>query len=153
MAVATTRRHYVVRTSWMIGDGRNFVRTMARLADEGATPTVVGDQLGRLSFADEVARATRHLVDRGAAYGTYHVTNGGPPTSWADIAREVFRLRGRSPDDVTPVTSEEYAAGQEGAPRPASSMLSLRKLGATGFEPVDAMEALRAYVVAEPSRP
>ena len=154
VAVATTRRHYVVRTSWVIGDGRNFVRTMSRLADEGATPTVVGDQLGRLSFADEVARAARHLVDRGAAYGTYHVTNGGPPTSWADIAREVFHLRGRRPEDVTPVTSEEYAAGQEGAPRPASSMLSLRKLGATGFEPVDAMDALRAYVAAEPpSRP
>jgi dTDP-4-dehydrorhamnose 3,5-epimerase len=132
----------------VVGDGANFVRTMARLADEGASPSVVDDQVGRLGFADEVARATRHLLDRGAAYGTYHVSNGGPPMSWAEIAREVFRLRGRSPDDVRPVSTEEYAAERATAPRPASSVLSLRKLEATGFEPVDAREALRTYVAA-----
>jgi dTDP-4-dehydrorhamnose 3,5-epimerase len=154
VAVATAPRHYVVRTSWMVGDGANFVRTMARLADEGASPTVVADQVGRLTFADEVARATRHLVESHAAYGTYHVSNGGPPMSWADVAAEVFRLRGRGPEDVTPVTTEEYAAGRDVAPRPASSVLSLAKLAATGFSPADAREALRAYVTALPaSRP
>jgi dTDP-4-dehydrorhamnose 3,5-epimerase/reductase len=137
-----------------VGDGANFVRTMARLADEGASPTVVHDQVGRLTFADEVARATHHLVESRAAYGTYHVSNGGPPMSWADVAVEVFRLRGRRPEDVTPVTGEEYAVGRDLAPRPASSVLSLRKLSATGFEPADAREALRAYVSALPaSRP
>jgi dTDP-4-dehydrorhamnose reductase len=154
LAVATVPRHYVVRTSWVIGDGQNFVRTMAQLADEGANASVVADQMGRLAFADEIARATRHLVESRAAYGTYHVSNGGPPTSWADLAGEVFSLRGRSPADVTPVTSEDDAADRPGAPRPASSMLSLRKLMATGFEPLDAVEALRAYVTAlPPSRP
>jgi dTDP-4-dehydrorhamnose 3,5-epimerase len=148
VAVAATPRHYLVRTSWLIGDGPNFVRTMSRLADEGASPSVVDDQRGRLSFADEVARATRHLVASGAAYGTYHVSNAGPPMTWADVAGEVFRLRGRSPRDVTPVTSEQYAAGRDLAPRPASSMLSLRKLAATGYEPADATEALGAYVAA-----
>jgi dTDP-4-dehydrorhamnose 3,5-epimerase len=154
VAVATTARHYLLRTSWVVGDGANFVATMARLADEGATPSVVDDQVGRLGFADEIARATRHLLDSGAPYGTYHVSNGGPPMSWADVAREVFGLRGRSPADVVPVTSEEYAAGRAVAPRPASSVLSLRKLVATGFEPRDAREALRAYVTTLPvSRP
>ncbi len=148
VAVSTTPRHYVVRTSWVIGDGSNFVRTMARLADEGASPSVVADQVGRLGFAGEIARATAHLVDQEAPYGTYHVSNGGPPMAWADIAREVFGLRGRSADDVHPVTAEEYAAGRATAPRPASSVLSLRKLEATGFEPADASEALRAYVAA-----
>jgi dTDP-4-dehydrorhamnose 3,5-epimerase len=152
-AAMTAARHYVVRTSWVVGEGQNFVRTMARLADEGASPTVVADQTGRLTFADEIARATRHLVETRAAYGVYHVSNGGPAMSWADIAREVFRLRGRDPDDVVPVSSQEYAAGREVAPRPASSLLSLDKLTATGFQPVDAGEALRAYVSALPSRP
>jgi dTDP-4-dehydrorhamnose 3,5-epimerase len=152
LAVATAPRHYVVRTSWVVGDGNNFVRTMSRLADDGATPSVVADQLGRLAFAGEIARATRHLVESAAAYGTYHVSNGGRPMSWADVARQVFRLRGREPDDVTPVTSEEYAAGRAGAPRPASSVLSLRKLRATGFEPADALAALDAYVTLVPSR-
>ncbi|HEY3528903.1 MAG TPA: bifunctional dTDP-4-dehydrorhamnose 3,5-epimerase family protein/NAD(P)-dependent oxidoreductase [Nocardioides sp.] len=153
-AVATTPRHYLVRTSWVIGDGPNFVRTMAGLADEGATPSVVADQVGRLGFAGEIARATRHLVERRAAYGTYQVSNGGPPRSWADIAREVFELRGRSPDDVRPVTTEEYAEGRATAPRPANSVLSLRKLEATGFVPVDAGQALRSYLATLPaSRP
>jgi dTDP-4-dehydrorhamnose 3,5-epimerase len=154
VAVATTPRHYVVRTSWVIGDGANFVVTMARLAGEGATPTVVDDQVGRLGFADEIARATRHLLDRRAPYGTYHVSNGGPPTSWADVARQVFALRGRRAEDVRPVTTKEYAAGRATAARPASSVLSLRKLEATGFEPVDARDALRDYLARLPaSRP
>src|SRR4051794_20723748 len=57
MAVAVAPRHYLIRTSWMTGAGANFVRTLARLADEGASPSVVDDQIGRLGFADEVARA------------------------------------------------------------------------------------------------
>lgn len=153
LAVVTAPRHYLVRTSWVVGDGANFVRTMARLADEGATPSVVTDQVGRLSFAQEIARATYHLVAGRAAYGTYHVSNGGPPMSWADVAREVFTLRGRRPDEILPVTTEKYAAERPGAPRPASSLLSLDKLLATGFEPIDAREALRAYVATLPSRP
>jgi dTDP-4-dehydrorhamnose 3,5-epimerase/reductase len=150
-AVVTTPRHYVVRTCWVVGEGPNFVRTMTRLADEGATASVVDDQVGRLGFADEIARATRHLLDSRAAYGVYHVSNGGPPTSWAEVARMVFELRGRSADDVRPLTSKEYAEGRATAPRPASSVLSLRKLEATGFDPVDARVALRAYVAALPS--
>jgi dTDP-4-dehydrorhamnose 3,5-epimerase len=153
VAVATAPRHYVVRTSWVVGDGANFVRTMVRLADEGAKPEVVDDQVGRLSFADEVARATRHLLDRDAPYGTYHVSNAGPPTSWADIARAVFELRGRNPEDVRPVSTEEYAAGRAAAPRPASSVLSLAKLEAIGFEPEDQLTALRTYCERVDARP
>jgi dTDP-4-dehydrorhamnose 3,5-epimerase/reductase len=149
-AVAVAGRHYVVRTSWLVGSGANFVRTMAALADQGASPAVVADQVGRLSFADEVARATRHLVESGAPYGTYHVTNAGPAMSWADVAREVFALRGRDPGDVRAVTTQEYTAGRASAPRPPSSVLSLRRLEATGFEPGDALTALRAYVAGLP---
>jgi dTDP-4-dehydrorhamnose 3,5-epimerase len=153
VAVATTPRHYVVRTSWVIGDGPNFVRTMARLADEGAMPSVVDDQVGRLTFTDEIARATRHLLEADAAYGTYHVSNAGPAMSWAEVAREVFAQRGRDQGDVRAVSSEEYAAGRTLAPRPAHSVLSLAKLEATGFEPADARAALRDYLVTLPSRP
>lgn len=145
LAVATGPRHYLLRTSWVIGDGANFVRTMARLADEGASPAVVTDQVGRLTFTDEIARATRHLLAQRAPYGTYHVSNGGPPMSWADVAREVFGLRGRDPADVRVTTTEEYAAGREVAPRPRHSVLDTRRLEATGFEPADAREALRVY--------
>ena len=53
------------------------------------------DQVGRLTFAAELARATRHLLDADAPYGTYNVTNGGDPTSWADVARRCSDLVGR----------------------------------------------------------
>lgn len=154
-AVATAPRHYVVRTSWVVGDGPNFVGRMARLADEGAAATVVDDQVGRLGFADEIARAARHLLDRRPPYGVYHVSNAGPPMSWADVAALVFELRGRSPHDVRRVSTAEYAAGRAAtAPRPAYSVLSLAKLQATGFEPLDAGGALKAYLATLPaSRP
>ena len=150
LAVGVAPRHYLIRTSWVVGDGANFVRTMARLADEGVSPSVVADQVGRLSFADEVARATRHLLARHAPYGTYHVSNGGPPMSWAEVAREVFRSRGRDPRDVREIRTEEYAAGRPVALRPASSLLSTRRIEATGFEPSDARTALRSYAAGLP---
>jgi dTDP-4-dehydrorhamnose 3,5-epimerase len=145
LAAATARRHYVLRTSWLIGDGGNFVRTMRDLAGRGVAPAVVDDQFGRITFTGELARATRHLLETGAAYGTYNVTNGGDPTSWWDVARAVFALSGRSADDVTPISTEAYAAGRTLAPRPRSSTLSLAKLEATGFTPEDAGPALERY--------
>ena len=104
------------------------------------------------TFATELARATRHLIDSGAEYGTYNVSNGGPATSWADVAKAVFRLSGRDEADVTPISTEEYAAGKAMSPRPLRSMLDLGKLEATGFVPVDAREALEDYLRGERRR-
>jgi dTDP-4-dehydrorhamnose 3,5-epimerase len=147
IAVSTAPRHYVLRTSWVIGEGHNFVRTMHELAVNGVDPSVVGDQVGRLTFTDELARATRHLLDTGAAYGTYNVTNGGTPRSWADYARRVFELTGHDPSRVSTVTTEEYAAGKALSPRPLNGTLCLDKLAATGFVSTDADTALAAYTV------
>jgi dTDP-4-dehydrorhamnose 3,5-epimerase len=154
IAVATTPRHYVLRTSWVIGDGNNFVKTMARLADNGVSPSVVDDQFGRLTFTSELSRAARHLLDSGAPYGTYNVTGSGKVQTWCEIAQEVFALRGRSRDDVTPQSTAEYAAGQPAdkliSPRPTNSALDLAKIEATGFVVRDAYEALEAYVASLP---
>ncbi|KAJ1683807.1 hypothetical protein LUZ63_020952 [Rhynchospora breviuscula] len=149
LAVAGAPRHYLLRTSWVVGHGANFVRTMLRLARDGVSPSVVDDQVGRLSFADELARATAHLLQAGAAYGTYQVSNAGEARSWCDYARMVFAAAGRPAGDVSAVSTEEYAAGRSLSPRPAHSVLSLEKIRATGFEPVDADEALAAYLAAE----
>jgi len=146
VAVASAPRHYVLRTSWVIGEGKNFVRTMQQLAAKGVSPSVVDDQVGRLTFTAELARATRHLVDSGAAYGTYNVSNGGDPTTWAEVAKVVFALSGRSAADVSGVTTEEYFAGKDLAPRPLHSVMDLTKIEATGFVPEDAMTALERYV-------
>ena len=148
LAVGTTLRHYLLRTSWVIGDGHNFVRTMRSLAQKGVSPGVVDDQVGRLTFASELSRATRHLLDVHAAYGTYNLSNGGPATSWADLAKLVYELSGRDPGDVTPTSTEDYSVGKEMAPRPRRSMMSLAKIEATGFEPEDARAALERYCAA-----
>ncbi len=144
--VATLPRHLLLRTSWVVGEGRNFVATMASLADRGVSPSVVDDQHGRLTFTDELVRALVHLLATGAPSGTYNVTNGGPSQTWADIARAVFVLRGREASDVTGVSTEVYGAGKDLAARPRHSTLDLTRLEATGFVPEDAAEAVRRYL-------
>ena len=147
LAVSLAPRHYLLRTSWVIGEGNNFVRTMASLAERGISPSVVDDQVGRLTFTAELSRAARHLLESGAAYGVYNLSNGGPAMSWCEIAKQVFELSGRSADDVSPTSTQEYYAGKEGlSPRPLNSALDLAKIRATGFEPEDARTALRRYL-------
>ncbi|MBP2389193.1 sugar nucleotide-binding protein [Aeromicrobium fastidiosum] len=120
---STVPRHYIVRTSWVIGDGGNFVSTMQRLARDGVSPTVVDDQHGRLTTAAELAAGIVDLVRTGAPYGIHHVTGGGPVKTWADIAREVFEAEGRDAADVTGVSTKVYGEGKQLAPRPRHSAL------------------------------
>lgn len=135
--VSTVPRHYTVRTSWVVGDGKNFVETMRQLADRGVSPSVVNDQIGSLTYTDDLAQAILTLLASGAAYGTYNVTSDTGPESWADIARRVFVEQGRDGDDVTGVSTDDYYAGKVGiAPRPRHSSLPLGKIGAaTGWRP------------------
>ncbi len=142
-AVATVPRHYLVRTSWVVGDGANFVRTMASLAERGIDPGVVDDQVGRLTFASDLAAAIVHLLEVGAPFGVYNVSNGGTPTTWADIARSVYELTGHDPARVSGVSTADYFAGKQAAPRPLNSVFDLSKLESTGFVPRDADEVLR----------
>lgn len=146
--VATVPRHYLLRTSWVIGDGHNFVRTMLSLAERGVDPSVVDDQFGRLTFTSELARAVRHLTTTGAPYGTYNVTGAGPAASWADIARRIFELAGHDPQRVTGVSTDAYfaSATRAVAPRPRNSVLDNQKLESTGFIPEASEDSLARYL-------
>ena len=144
--VSTVPAHYIVRTSWVIGEGTNFVRTMAGLAGRGISPSVVDDQIGRLTFTEDLAAGIIHLLSSDAPYGVYNLTNDGGPTSWADIARRVYELTGHSADAVTGVSTEEYFSGKQAAERPKNSMLPLDRIKAAGFAPADAMDRLDAYL-------
>ncbi len=146
--VATVPRHYIVRTSWVIGDGRNFVRTMLALAAKGVDPSVVNDQFGRLTFTSELARAILHLTETRAPYGTYNVSGSGSVSSWAEVAQRTFALAGHDPNRVSGVSTAEYfgEAAAPGAPRPACSVLDLAKIESTGYVPFDADELLVNYV-------
>ena len=143
--VSVVPRHYIVRTSWVIGDGNNFVRTMASLAERGIEPSVVDDQIGRLTFTEDIAAGIRHLLETGADYGTYNLSNDGEPQSWADIAADVYELPGNPRDAVTGVTTAEYFRGKTFSPRPESSVLDLTRITAAGFHPAPAHERLREF--------
>lgn len=150
IAVGLLDKHYLLRTTWVIGEGKNFVRTMLGLADRGISPTVVADQIGRLTFTSELVRAIDHLITTDAPYGTYNVTNSGDVASWADITRTIFTLAGYSNLTVTDTTTADYFAGKEGiAPRPLKSEMSLDKLHATGFSSRDWQDDLKDYIIKE----
>lgn len=152
LAVSTCPRHYILRSSWVVGDGRNFVQTMKSLSDRVAAGElgavrVVDDQVGRLTFACDMAAATFHLLETHAPYGIYDCTGSGRAASWSDVARRVFDLANGNADRVAPVPTAEYFAGASGpvALRPACSVLDLTKLGKTGFRMPDWERGLEEY--------
>ena len=149
IAISLAPQHYILRTTWVIGEGKNFVRTMLGLAEKGIEPKVVDDQIGRLTFTTELVRSIDHLLRNDAAYGTYNVTNSGDSKSWADITREIFRIADQNLQ-VTGITTEEYFSDKEGiAPRPLRSTMDLSKLQATGFESHDWLTDLETYIAKE----
>lgn len=162
IAVSLAPRFYILRTSWVIGEGANFVRTMIDLGKKGINPSVVNDQIGRLTFTSELVRAIDHLLNLSydyqtsdsntnaiVPYGTYNVTNSGEPTSWADITRKIFELA-KLNNTVTDTTTDEYYKNKDGiAPRPLQSTLNLAKIHATGFESRDWVDDLEQYIQKE----
>lgn len=149
IAVALTPKHYLLRATWVIGEGKNFVGIMLDLGQRGIAPTVVSDQIGRLTFTSELVAIIDHLVTSQAAYGTYNATNGGEPASWADITRLIFTTAGFDLA-VTDTSTAEYYAGKDGiAPRPLNSIMDLTKLKATGFASTDWHDELERYIQAQ----
>lgn len=147
IATSQVPKHYTVRTSWVIGDGSNFVRTMQSLANRDIKPSVVNDQIGRLSFTKDIAGGIKHLLSTKSPYGTYNLSNSGTPASWAEIAQKVYELSGKKSTDVTGVPTVEYFAGKENiAPRPLQSTLNIDKITEMGYTPEDWEIALRDYL-------
>lgn len=165
LAVGGCPKHYIARSSWVIGDGRNFVKTMMGLSDRvaaGEIPqvTVVDDQVGRLSFTRDMAEGIFWLLgyregdaepSSPALYGTYNLTGSGEPKSWAQIAKRVFELANGNADKVVPVATADYYAGVAGpvSPRPEHSAMDLSKTVAIGFNPPDWEQELDEYVKSE----
>jgi dTDP-4-dehydrorhamnose 3,5-epimerase len=151
---AKAPKHYIVRVSWLIGKGNNFVRTMLGLGKKGVSPTVVADQVGRLTFTTELVRGIDHLLSVSAPYGTYNLSNEGQPGSWAEVARAVFKDAGFDRLTVTDTTTAKYFADKpEAAKRPLQSTLALDKIEATGFTPADWHEDLKKYLAKELAKP
>ncbi|MCA9329583.1 NAD(P)-dependent oxidoreductase [Candidatus Saccharibacteria bacterium] len=147
IAVALNNSHYILRTSWVIGQGKNFVNTMLSLAQKGVNPTVVADQIGRLTFTSELTRAIHHLLTTNAPFGTYNVSNSGNSASWADITRQIFQIAGVKNTVTNTTTAEYFANKQDIAPRPLQSTLNLDKIQNIGFKSTDWQDDLKTYIV------
>jgi dTDP-4-dehydrorhamnose 3,5-epimerase len=147
-AASYAYKPYIIRTSWLIGAGGNFVKTMLSLGERGINPSVVSDQIGRPTFTVDLVRAIDHLMSK-AEPGTYHVSNEGDSVSWADFALEIFKFAGY-PNKVNPVSTQEYYSDKSAsAIRPKNSIFNLTKLEQTGFINRDWREALQEYVKQE----
>jgi dTDP-4-dehydrorhamnose reductase len=142
---------YVLRTAWLYGaHGRNFVKTMLRLAGERETVSVVDDQRGQPTWSGALARQIQVLVDNPEApAGVYHATASGE-TTWFGLARAAFELAGLDPERVLPTTSAEFVTPAE---RPAYSVLGHRRWAEAGIpEMADWREMLAASGVAAPQK-
>ena len=136
-----SERHFIVRTAWLYGDGKNFVKTMLRLSETNDKVRVVKDQVGSPTSAVELAKAIAYLLPT-ENYGLFHGTCEGD-CSWAQFAEEIFRLAGRK-TVVEAITSEEYGAAVK---RPAYSILENYMLKmTTDFMFADWHDAVAEYL-------
>lgn len=139
-------RHFIIRTAWLYGYvGKNFVKTMMRLGENRDEVTVVDDQLGNPTSANDLAYEILKIAATDN-YGIYHCTNEGT-CSWADFAQAIMEGSGLD-CDVVRCTSEEYAAmNPASAKRPAYSALRNKHLEDTvGNEMRSWEDALATYL-------
>ena len=138
----TLEKYFIVRIAWVFGiNGKNFVKTMLKLAETRDSLTVVNDQFGSPTYTYDLAKLLVDMIQTDK-YGVYHATNEGICT-WYEFACAIFREAG-IPMNVSPVTSAEYAAK---AKRPANSRMSKEKLVENGFEKLPTwQDALHRYV-------
>ena len=138
------KRFYILRTAWLYGDGKNFVKTMLNLSEKHDEISVVCDQIGSPTSAKELA-ATIKFLEQTDNYGLFHATCEGS-TSWADFADEIFRLAGKC-TKVNHVTSKQYKEmNPASADRPAFSVLDNYMLKLTSdYKMADWHDAIEEY--------
>lgn len=110
-------KYMIIRTAWLYGDGKNFVKTMLGLAETNKEVKVVGDQIGSPTSTKELAKMI-HLLEPTDNYGIFHGTCEGS-CSWADFTEKIFELSNID-CKVNHITTEEFPTP---AKRPAYSVL------------------------------
>jgi dTDP-4-dehydrorhamnose reductase len=133
-------RAFILRTAWVYGEGKNFVKTMLRLAQNNSKIRVVADQYGTPTSAMELARVVIFLMET-ESYGIYHATCEGS-TNWYEFAVTIFKEAGIEAD-VEAISSDEFNAA---AKRPMYSVLDNKALRERhGYVMKEWQEAFREY--------
>ena len=144
-----TDKYYIFRTAWLYGDGNNFVRTMLKLGEAKDEISVVNDQHGSPTYAEDLANIIAEAIEKKIPYGIYHATNEGY-TTWYDFTKAIFEYAGIL-CKVNPVTTEKYIEMMKitQAKRPKNSQLSKQKLKDQNIEVPKWEDALKRYLQAE----
>ena len=149
---ASGAAHLILRTSWVYGaTGKNFLRTLLRVAAEREQMSIVDDQHGAPTWARDLARLSVHVIAQArdasglrAFQGIYHATAQGE-TTWFGFAQQALKLRRRAEPatrfaELIPIPTSAYPTP---AARPANSRLDCSKLSATfGYRMLDWQQAL-----------
>ncbi len=133
--------HFILRTSWLYGEGNNFVRTMLGLADQRDTISVVADQYGTPTYTKDLVWVIERLMQTDF-YGIYHASNKGS-TTWFEFAKTIFALSGKS-IVVKPLVTDNYPLK---AVRPKYAVLDNKLLKLRGLDIMRPWEeALKDYI-------
>jgi dTDP-4-dehydrorhamnose reductase len=139
--ISKTNKYFIIRTAWLYGEGKNFVRTMINLSKTNAEVKVVNDQIGSPTSTAELANMIENLIET-EEYGIYHGTCEGY-CSWYDLTCEIYRLLNIN-TKVIPVTTDEFPRP---ARRPKYSVLENKKLNELGLYKFKTWhEALKIYL-------
>ncbi|WP_121667586.1 dTDP-4-dehydrorhamnose reductase [Mesonia aquimarina] len=118
------KKHIIIRTSWLFSEYEtNFLKTMAKLAQQEKAINVVNDQIGTPTYAGDLAILIDKMITEPIPFGIYHFSNEGV-ASWYDFAYEVFKFYGKQ-DSLHPIPATEYPTA---AKRPAFTVLNKQKL-------------------------
>ena len=139
-------KYYIFRTAWLYGDGNNFVRTMLKLGSSKEEISVVSDQHGSPTYAEDLAQIIKEAIENKIPYGVYHTTNEGF-TTWCEFTKEIFK-KANIKCKVNPVTTEEYIKMMNivQAKRPKNSQLSKEKINKQGIQIPTWENALERYL-------
>jgi dTDP-4-dehydrorhamnose reductase len=147
-------RGFVLRVESLFGEPRGWTGRAGTLdgivgrIERGEAVPVFTDRIVSPSYALDVAAATRHVIDAGAAPGVYHCVNSGH-ASWSDVAEACAQLMGL-PARLQPMTLQSHPMP---APRPRFCALSNAKLAATGFAMPTWNDALQRWLSRRSSGP
>lgn len=134
-------KHYIIRTSWLFGDGTNFVKTISTIGRTNGKVSVVDDQIGSPTYTEDLSKTIIDIINK-KKFGVYHVTNEGY-CSWADLAEETFALQNINAE-VIRISSMEYNSKAE---RPLNSRLSKESIDSIGIERLpEWKESLKKYI-------
>ena len=132
--VVENPKHYIVRTTWVFGNGANIVRSAYKFSQIKDELTFVNDQVASPTYTKDLARL---LIDMANSdkYGTYHATNEGF-CNLQELAQFTAATSG-SKAVVNGTTTKEFYQNQTGkniATRPLNSRLNKDKLEENGFK-------------------